>query len=514
MVLAPSLVDKNLNRTWVMELCQKLAKKINVVVLSPSEAVAHDWESVGAKVVLGDEVSAVIMDLKNASSNVRFVVFVQRYDGIDLPDSACRILVIDGIPHGEGISDRYDSSIKETAGGIRNRLIYRIEQGMGRAVRSHADYAVIILSGPEIAHFIARRDVLEVMNPDTKAQLQLALDLAKLATEEGEGNPEKALTDMLLKSLKRDDGWKQFYDENVRKLTKDKSRKHDDTFMRMADAERRAFQMAVANNPDEARRILQKSVDEYHLNEIDRGWYLQKIAKYTHETNAADALEIQRSAYEHNNAVLCPPVITKRPSLPEKFDVQARIVDWFKKFANPNGSIAAIQDLMARLSYEVSPPTIENAIKELARVVGAVGSRPEKEYGEGPDNLWLWPSLSLVIEVKNENKEALHKKDAGQLLLSLQWFERTFPKRDPALPVVVGKVSLADPKAGFPEGTRVLTPEKMKYLLEKIESFFQKLVDDPSLLLSPQEIYELQTKVGISPEQFKGNYTVPLKERR
>jgi hypothetical protein len=192
MVLAPSLVDKKLDRPWLMELCRRLAKQINVVVLSSSKAAAGEWSAVGAEIVPGEEVSKAITDLKDNSSGRKFVVFVQRYDGLDLPDTACRVLVIDGMPYGEGIVDRFDSGLKETAGGVRNRLIYRIEQGMGRAVRSHADYAIIILAGPEVAHFIARRDVLEAMNVDTKAQLLLAVNLAKVAVEEGEGDPEKA----------------------------------------------------------------------------------------------------------------------------------------------------------------------------------------------------------------------------------------------------------------------------------------------------------------------------------
>ena len=511
MVIAPSLFDRKLDRSWVMQLCKKLSRKLNVVVLSHSESAARDWEAVGGVVVLGDEVSKAIRELKDNSSVAKLVVFVQRYDGLDLPDNACRILVIDGIPYGEGITDRCDSGFREAPGGVRNRLIFRIEQGMGRAVRSHADYAVVILAGPEIAHFIARREVLKAMNPDTRAQLSLALDLARLASEEGEEeDPERGLLDMLSKSLKRDFGWKQFYDEHVRKTEKETLPEGNLTNMKLAAAEREAFNMAVSNNIPQAAKILQRVIDECHLNDKEKGMFLQKYANYIYEVNPADGLEIQRSAYEHNRMALCPPIASKRPPPPAKFDVQAKIIGWFEGFENRNGTLAAIQELRAKLSYEVSPHIMEEAIKDLSLLLGAVGSRPEKEIGEGPDDLWLWPSLSFVIEVKNENKEALHKKDAGQLLLSLQWFERNYPTRKPGLPLVVAKVTMAEPKTGFPEGTRVLTPEKLQQMLDRLEIFFKTLIDQPSLVSSPAKIHELQTKMGISPEQFRGNYTVPL----
>jgi hypothetical protein len=319
---------------------------------------------------------------------------------------------------------------------------------------------------------------------------------------------------MLLKCLKRDEGWKQFYDEHVRNTQKDTFEKGNDIRMKLADAERKAFQSAISSNPNEAAKILQLAVDESSLNDKEKGWYLQKIAKYVFEVNPTNALEIQRAAYERNNMTFCSPVATKRPLIPEKFDVQTKVIDWFRRFANPNGSIAAIQEFRAKLSYEVSPNIIEEAIKDLAQLLGASGSRPEKEFGEGPDDLWLWPSLSLVIEAKNENEETLHKKDAGQLLLSLQWFSRNFQPLKPPIPVMVAKVSVADRKAGFPEDTRVLTPEKMNHLIDNLETFYKKLVDEPSLLSSPAKILELQTALEISPEQFRGRYTLPLKESR
>jgi len=129
MVLVPSLVNKKLNREWIMKVCGAYSKKFRVVVLSPNGKLARDWESVGAKVVPGDEVSRTVEQLKDSSSGNQFVVFVQRYDGINLPDDACRILVLDGMPYGEGITDRYDSSLTSKAGGVRNRIIYRIEVG-------------------------------------------------------------------------------------------------------------------------------------------------------------------------------------------------------------------------------------------------------------------------------------------------------------------------------------------------------------------------------------------------
>jgi hypothetical protein len=513
MVLAPSLIDNSLNRQWVMSICTKLSKKLNVIVLSPSEQKARDWESSGAAVYLGDQVNEVVTHLKDNPSQSLFAVFVQRYDGIDLPDNSCRVLVLDGMPLGEGILDRYDSSLSGVAGGTRNRLVYRIEQGMGRAVRSHADYAVILLVGDELAHFIARGDVLSVMNPDTQAQLRLAIDLAKFAMEDDDVEPEKATTDMIIKCLKRDESWKQFYNETIKSYSKPTSDLAGPHRLAMAYAERRAFESALANDPNKAATILRQEMNQQiQDNPLVKGWYLQRIANYLYDVDSGEALEVQRSAFENNKSMICPPGIVKRPKKGKRFTAQSRILNWLKQFENPNGAIASIQDLKARLSFEMPPACIEQALCDLAPLMGAEGTRPEKEYGQGPDDLWLWPDISLVIEAKTQNEDSLHKRDAGQLLLSMEWFKENYKARPAPIPVVVAKVSLSDQNANFPSGARIITPNHMRRLLSSVEQFFRKIIAEPLLYSTPQSLVELQHNFDIGPEQFVGAYTVQVQK--
>ena len=366
MVLAPSLFDPKLDRPWVMDLCMRASKRQQVVVLASSEADAKIWETYGAKVVLGNDVRDTIKKLREGVPDFNFIIFVQRYDGVDLPDNACRILVIDGMPYGESIADKYDSSQMAIPGGVRNRLIYRIEQGMGRAVRSHADYAVIILLGLGLANFIAKREVVEEMNPDTRAQLKLALDLAELAHED-EQDPERVLIDMIRQCLTRDEGWKQYYAENIKSK---KKKKKDSAHLSMAHAERQAFSMVLANNESDAVGLLRRAINANDLSVNEDGWYLQKVANYMHNVDPGEALGVQRAAYEKNNLMLCPLGVTRRPSLPSKFGTQTEMVKWFKEFENPNGAIAKIQEMRVQLSYEVSPKTFEKCIDGAGRALG------------------------------------------------------------------------------------------------------------------------------------------------
>jgi len=382
---------------------------------------------------------------------------------------------------------------------------------MGRAVRSNADYAVVILTGPELANFIAKGEVLELMNPGTKAQLELALELARVALDDMDNGPQEALTDIAKKCLRRDEDWKQFYDERVRSVAEISLANVSDRYIDLAAAEHEGAHMAMARDPVKAAAIIERAITNLVEDEKEKGWFLQKAANYKYETSPGKALEMQRFAYDKNRTTFCPPQeIVVRPPDPGKFESSALVLSWYKTFVNPNGAIAELQTLRAQLSYDASPKTLEEAILNLAKPMGAKGSRPEETFGKGPDDLWLWPDVSLVMEVKNRRQKTLPKKDSGQLHDSLQWFKKNYSPRHP-IPVVVAKVSSAEKDAHFPDGTRILTQRKMKELLDNLEAFTGEIVRKPASSWHPKEIASLQLQFGLLPDQFVNKYTVPLK---
>lgn len=513
MVIAPSLTSPVLDRKWVMDLCSTISKKYNVVVLSPNEYSAREWESVGARVYMKNNVSLAVQALKNQTHSPSLSVFVNRYDGIDLPDNACRVLVIDGLPMGDGIVDKFDSTMFSTPGGVRNRLVYRIEQGMGRAVRSHVDYAVILLVGSEIAHFIAKHDVLSSMNVDTQIQLKLALELAKMTVDDNAPSLDKAIVDLIKQCLNRDEGWKQFYNEKIRNVEKSTTPSYSTFNLDLSLAERLSFDAALLNDLNRSVSVIRSTLNSIaDLDDQIKGWYLQRIANFLYDINPGESFEVQRSACEKNNSLFIPPNLVKRAVKLSKFNIQQSIVAYYNQFNNPNGIFAQLEDLKYRLSYDNPPSCIEKSICDLSMLVGANGSRPEYDYGAGPDDLWLWPSISLVIEAKNQNQDSLHKSDSGQLHISLKWFKDTYPQLPDPIPVIFSKVSIADKHSGFPDKTRVITPSCMSEYLAAICNFYNSLISHPELLQKFSEIAETQQHFNLLPEQFISNYTILLKE--
>lgn len=509
MVLAPSLIDKSLDRSWVMQWCATLAKRVNVVVLAASSKAASDWQTHGATVVVGDEVGDAVRGLR--SGNKRFVAFASRYDGLDLPDDACRVLVLDGMPFGESASARYDGEIPGRPGAAHNRLVHRIEQGMGRAVRSHADYAVVILAGPELAHFVARLDILDLFNASTRAQIEFAHDLTEIALREKPDAPHQAVNELAWSCLSRAEGWKDLYDEKIRAIAKG-SATPSKPAISLAHAEREAMRLALKREPNSAADLVEAALSEHARNEKQKGWYLQVAAKYRYSVDHGRALQTQAAAHAKNDRMLPPPTGTiMRPEKGDRADAATAILRWYSGFSNVNGAIAALQEVRGRLAFNVSADTMEQALMDLAVFVGAEGLRPEHTLGRGPDDLWLFNDASFVIEAKNGGEyERLPKKDSGQLHDSLQWFRETHPGREPS-PIIVARSAVAERDAHFPEGTRVLTPEGLAKLGANIEGLIGELVKRPAAQWTATEVGQLLARWKLTSAHLSGTYTEPVR---
>src|SRR5262249_32649228 len=148
---------------------------------------------------------------------------------------------------------------------------------------------------------------------------------------------------------------------------------------------------------------------------------------------------------------------------------------------------------------------------DLATLIGAKGSRPEKTLGRGPDDLWLWSDSSAVIEAKNDGiYNRLPKKDSGQLHDSLQWFRDNYPTRT-ATPCLVANTDRVEANANFPYGTRVLTPAGMAKLIANLDAFLGELVQKPASQWTATEVGQLQARHKLGANQFVSTYTVPIR---
>ncbi len=94
------------------------------------------------------------IDRFRKSKDPEMLGLVARYDGIDLPGDSCRVLILDRLPTGENLMDRFiDESIRVETIRISN-IATRVVQAIGRIFRSNTDHGVVLLVGPQLQSWV------------------------------------------------------------------------------------------------------------------------------------------------------------------------------------------------------------------------------------------------------------------------------------------------------------------------------------------------------------------------
>jgi hypothetical protein len=503
LVIAPSLIDPSLDRRWLLQWGAATSKHYNVVVLCPSDSSAADWVSAGARAATRANIESVVSDLRDGSTS--FAVFAQRYDGIDLPDNACRVLIIDGMPFGQGLTDTHDASRARLVGGPRNRLVYRIEQGMGRAVRSPADFAFVVLAGPELAAYVSNADVRPQFGQDLQLQLDVAQELATYTKTEG-SSPSEIFNDLAGRLLRRDANWRAYYDDRVRRQLAGRSAAIDEVNVLAARLEREASLSAESGDIAAASRAMSEAI-ALAKTEQHRASLLEEKARYVFAIDPGESMKLQAVAYAGSRVALRPPIgASAKP--PRYEDAAARMLALAKKYSSRNGLVAAFAALRAELAFDLPPSRFEALLQQLGEYFGADSSRPENETGHGPDNLFLWADLSLVAEAKNQAKySAIPKHDAEQLLHSMEWFRKEYPHALRPVPILVGRTITADAGVHLPAGTRVLTPELLGRLLVATEALIAAIASKGVEQCTVADVNALLASHGLGSGQFLQTFT-------
>src|SRR5699024_8198891 len=125
---------------------------------------------------------------------------------------------------------------------MRVNQAQKIEQGMGRAVRSVNDYSVILLLGADLVSLISTKEFQKSMSPQSVTQIKLGTQIVELLKKE-DGKPLKLIGSAIKQVLDRD--------ENLIRLHKSKINKTErqatyNELIEYADGERKAFNLAIS----------------------------------------------------------------------------------------------------------------------------------------------------------------------------------------------------------------------------------------------------------------------------
>ncbi len=516
MILLPSLIHDSLDRSTIVNDLGKSrgGRDYGMVVLAPSFRMTADWEKCGSQVAKTDSIGLGIERLRQGQCDAPLVI-VNRYDGIDLPDSMCRVLVFDSMPYSESLIDRYEEDCRATSDITAIRVARTIEQGLGRSVRGEKDYCAIILIGSELVKFVRNQASRKHLSSQTRVQLEIGLEIAEMAEQEikNGGTPLEGLHNLIKQCLKRDDGWKEFY---VQRMNSVKPEPTTSEVLKVFSMELEAESHFHRGEIRQAVEKMQSLIDSYVKNQGDKYWYLQEIARFTHASSKVDSNRLQVSAHRGNRYLMKPQYgveFTPLQVVGQK-RVEA-VMEWIRTHANHEQLALEINDILAHLEFGVKADKFEKAMKELGFALGFASERPDKEWKEGPDNLWcVSAGKYLLIECKNEvdlHRAEITKDESGQMNNSVAWFEKYY-KGTTATKILVIPTNKLSRAAGFVQEVAIMREKELRKLRNNVRAFFGEFKEADFSGLSETKIQQFLEAHQLSVEALRTNYAEKVRQ--
>jgi hypothetical protein len=392
---------------------QAIAEAGRALILTPStqqleEAVEHVAPP-GIQVVRADGVEENFDAFTGQMAAV--LALANRYDGIDLPDDACRLIILSGLPAYTHLEERF---IMETLGARRvlsERIRTRVQQGAGRATRNARDFAAVVVRDLRLIDFLAREDELAGM----PAQLQ-----AEIAF--GFNNSEEPGVDFmaLLRSFWAQDGNWQSAEAELRSLTAGRARIVSDTdraLAKSAEAEvlcwRAAFTGDLARAVDLAQEVTDRLIGGDNLRPYRALWfYLAASWAWLLARDDADrwrnrARELQREAEGCARTMSWTPVWLaepgEEPDEPTGLTRAQRAAGVLRSLGIRGSRFEEHLEGLRELLGVNEASKFEAGIKTLGELLGFEAVRPNGQAD--PDGAWRDDSrLWVITEAKTDER--------------------------------------------------------------------------------------------------------------
>jgi replicative superfamily II helicase len=345
-------------------------------------------------------------------------------------------------------------------------------------------------------------------------QIEIGIEIAEMARqdiEDGE-SPVDALNALVRQCLQRDEDWKAFY---VEKMAKVKPGAANERLLRAYAAELAAEQAYSNGDYATAKEKLQSFLDKGTIDREDKAWYLQDMARYCYRYDRPESQRLQIAAHKENRLLLKPPMgVTVAKLTIVSQGRMERIATWVRQFDDYAQLDVALFDILGRLVFGTKADKFEQALDEISRALGFAGERPDKEWKEGPDNLWALDATQYILwECKSEvdiTRSEINKREAEQMNRSSAWFEKHYQSLQVKRVIIHPAYAVAS-AAAFTHDVEAMRESELKRLVKKIREFFKSFESLDFKDLSATHIQKLVDAHGLSVAKLLSSYTRKLK---
>ena len=288
------------------------------LLLAPSNFTLEQFKQLlvpaGFKTLTATDVETTLVPFTSEPNAV--LGLANRYDGIDLPDDQCRLIVFAGLPVGADPQEKFYTTLLGAKRVLQERTRTRFAQGAGRATRNTNDRAVVVVLGQPLIAFAGDRDVQEGTHPEIRAELEIGI----------RNSSRRAAADVaaaIRQFLDQDPAWNTHIEPEIRTLRERYAATDDaeDTKALNAAApyEIQALDAAWRGNFGEAVRQAERAIQALaggaELRPYQALWnYLAahwaRLAAASDASYAAQADTLMRAA----NAAACPHYLDAEPA--------------------------------------------------------------------------------------------------------------------------------------------------------------------------------------------------------
>jgi Helicase C-terminal domain/DEAD/DEAH box helicase len=421
---------------WVASQISALGRAI---VLTPDTRTAENFEarriSNGYPVLSAKDVEEQLSAFTRRDRAA--LVLSNRYDGIDLPDRDCRLVILDGLPAKGDLQERFLYASLGALEVLQERVRARIVQGAGRATRNARDYAAVVILGDDLVSHLSRVDVQGAMHPEVHAELKFGLEYSFDVTSTD-------LTEQIEAFIRHDAEWAAVDSEII--ADRDRFSRVDPAgsseLQAAAPHEVAAWEAIWQNQWDVALESCRQALDALKGGQAPRryaalwnylaSWVAMRLFAQTHQKSFQDAAigyyEAARAAGRGTTWLSYLAAPTDSFSRREIFSVDPldqlaaeNIISRLDTIGRPAKFEPLVTELRAALTGS-EPNAYERALVEMGLLAGASKSVGDEGAAAAPDATWMFGSISwLTLEAKSDAKPegelgARYVREAGSHL--------------------------------------------------------------------------------------------------
>lgn len=471
---------------FTADFVKHLSSSSKVVIAVPNYVEAQKWSELATP----SNPDNFSNDLDNfrASQNGAFVL-VSRVDGIDLPHETCRLMVMEGLPSGTSLLERYQWEFLRMGNMHASRIANRIAQLFGRINRGRNDYGVFLLEGRELNIWLGKDRNVSLLPPLLQKQVLLGRTI-----QEGLGiKTHASVVDAINSVLSRDKNWLDYYESEVKlgeldKEQADRAKQAEPVLEEVAISE--AKYMAHLWNKEYAEARIEIEESSNKAASIDTplaGWHsVWLAAAYDLEGDPESAERAYSVARNRIGRAITLPRKNwsniNSGQLEQKNDFCISLENYLG-FSTSDKCQKEINRASTSLNGISTGSTnqAEEAVRLLGEILGFDATRPDNDTGKGPDVLWVNNQTKEVLAFELKTNKSIptryKKEDIGQGHNHIAWVNENYQGYNLMGLLFIGpETGVVEDKASPSENMHFTDIGKTKALMGEVTSLLSDLL--------------------------------------